>query len=103
MQTYNIRHKYRLHKVSAGETLYSIAQSYNTTEYNIKSLNKTDGDLQAGDMLYIGNLDRVLYIVKPADTLSSVAKKHDITETALCAFNSLTADSPLYIGQRVLV
>ena len=90
--------------VKPGDTLYSIAQSFNTSVDQIKLLNNLDNNtLSIGQQLQIPTTiieetDYVVYEVKPNDTLYSIARVYDTTVNAIKAYNNLTSDI-LNIGQ----
>ena len=98
-----------MYTVKAGDTLYKIAQKYNTTPQKIsdlnylKSTNITPGQVLRIPETYTKEEDMYLpsytnYIVKKGDTLYSIAKANNITTDILIKDNSLT-DNNLKIGQ----
>lgn len=95
--------------VKSGDSLWSIAQSYNTTVNTLKSLNGlTSNDLQIGQTLKLpGNIGETpvesnTYTVKAGDSLWSIANKYGITVNELKRLNNLTSDN-LTIGQALRV
>ena len=98
------------YNVKLGDTLYSIAKKYNTTVNKIKQLNNL-----LNDNLAIGqNLKLPLtiytevpttttnYIVKPGDTLYSIAREYNTTVNNIKSKNNLTSNL-LIVGQTLLV
>ena len=97
--------------VRAGDTLFSIANRFNTTVDAIKTLNNlTSNTLTIGQELLIpgegidetppsGN---IVYIVKAGDSLWSIAQKFNTTVEELRRINNLTSDT-LSIGQQLFV
>lgn len=89
--------------VKAGDTLYSIAQSFNTTVTNIKDLNNLyNNNLTIGQELIIPRnditeVDYVVYQVKKGDTLYSIAKEYNTKVSSIKSYNNLTSDN-LTIG-----
>lgn len=89
--------------VKAGDTLYSIAQSFNTTVTNIKDLNNLyNNNLTIGQELIIPRnditeVDYVVYQVKRGDTLYSIAKEYNTKVSSIKSYNNLTSDT-LTIG-----
>lgn len=90
--------------VKRGDTLYTIAQNYNTTVNQLKTLNNlTTNTLSIGQEIIIPTnaieeIDYVVYEVKPNDTLYSIARVYDTTVDAIKSYNNLASDM-LTIGQ----
>lgn len=88
--------------VQPGDSLWLIAQRYNTTVEAIKRLNGLTGDLLTiGQVLKIPvtqTPDYVEYIVRAGDTLWTLARRYGTTVEAIVALNGLTGDL-LTIGQ----
>lgn len=110
-----------MYTVKAGDSLYSIAQQYNTTVDKIKSDNKlTSNNLSIGQVLMIADKttdmtveecfgedevleeDYVIYVVKPGDNLYSIARKYDTTVSELKRLNNLTSNN-LSVGQELKI
>jgi LysM repeat protein len=107
----------RTHKVTAGETLFSISRLYDVSVDDIKSWNSLPGNsLSTGQELVIKKKSPVTETVtttvsKPVDgvhtvaskeTLYSVARQYDITVQQIRDWNNLTIDE-VKIGQTLLV
>lgn len=91
--------------VQKGDSLYSIANKYNTTVNEIKSLNNlTSNNLSIGQQLKIptnasGN---ITYTVQKGDNLYSIAKKYNTTVNEIKRKNNLTSNN-LSIGQQLII
>jgi membrane-bound lytic murein transglycosylase D len=94
------------HVVRQGDSLFNIAKRYGTTTEDIQRLNNLSGTgLTVGQVLKIvpaassaktaaPKPSQEVYLVRPGDTLYSIAKKHNITIERLLALNqSLPAAS----------
>lgn len=93
--------------VQKGDSLWSIANKFNTTVANLKSLNNLSTNLlQIGQKLKISatslNPTNEYYTVKKGDTLYSIASKNNLTVQELKDLNNLTSNN-LAIGQSLLI
>ena len=97
--------------VQNGDSLYKIAQKYNTTVNDIKSLNNLSSDaLMIGQTLKIptntsnsttsGN--NITYTVKSGDSLYKIAQRYNTTVNAIKSLNGLSSDN-ISIGQQLLI
>lgn len=86
--------------VQRGDTLYGIAQKFNTSVSELKSLNNLTSDiLNIGQVLRVpSNNTTNTYIVKKGDTLYSIAQQFNTTVDNLKKYNNLTSNT-LSIGQ----
>lgn len=93
--------------VKKGDSLYSIAQKYNTTVDELKKINGlTSNIINIGQVLKLPEKENIvdydLYIVKKGDTLYKIANNYNISVNELKKINNLTSDT-LSIGQELLV
>lgn len=97
--------------VKAGDTLYKIANEYNTTVNKIKELNNlTSNTLTIGQQLLIPSDNEPditpeetdIYIVQKGDSLWSISKKFNTTVNDLITLNNLSTIN-LQIGDSLLV
>ena len=95
VSTYNVR---------KGDTLYSIANKYNTTVDIIKDLNNlTTNQLSIGQILKLPPIQLMdTYLIKEGDTLYSIAKEYNTTVDRLKELNNLSSNT-LSIGQTLLI
>ena len=89
--------------VKEGDTLYNIADKYNTTVDYLKELNNLSKDtLSIGTLIKIPKTSEVIYIVKKGDTLWSIAKEYNTTVDKLKDINNLI-DNTLTVGQQIIL
>ena len=89
--------------VKLGDTLYSIANKYNTTVDEIKQLNNlTSNLLNVGQTLKIPSSNEVTYVVKSGDNLYSIANRYNTTVDEIKRKNNLTSNL-LSIGQILII
>lgn len=93
--------------VKSGDTLYALANKYNTTVNAIATLNNlSSNNLSIGQTLKIPISTQTptepTYIVKSGDTLYSIARKYNTTVSELISRNNLKT-SNLKIGQELII
>ena len=88
--------------VKKGDSLYSIAKSYNTSVSNIMNLNNlSTSNLSVGQVLKLTN-SNTIYTVKKGDSLYTISKKYNISIDAIKKKNNLTSNM-LSIGQKLIL
>lgn len=96
--------------VRAGDTLFSIARAHNLTATELMELNQ----LPAGSTLRIGQeltvarpqpstLPEGFHLVRPGDTIASIARTYSITPQQLLQFNGLAMDATIFVGQSLRI
>lgn len=90
--------------VKKGDSLYSIANKYNTSVEEIKKLNNlTTNNLSINQVLKIPSLsNNQTYIVKSGDNLYSIARKFNTTVDSIKSKNNLTSNL-LKVGQTLII
>ncbi|UTG99862.1 LysM peptidoglycan-binding domain-containing protein [Macrococcoides canis] len=90
------------HTVTQGESLWSIADKYDTTVERIKKINKLESDLilpnQKLEVLVKGK-----YEVQKGDTLEKIAKKFDANVADLKKWNKIKTNKDLKVGKLIVV
>jgi len=98
------------HKVTNGDTLWSISKQYNTPLKLILALN----NIKDKDILSIGQIikipqdkdnlpavDYTMHIVKKGETLWSIAQKYNLSVNLILTTNNLTNSELISIGQQI--
>ena len=95
--------------VQRGDTLYSIAEKFNTTVEELKKINNLSSNtLTIGQVLNIPSTvnppseETISYTVQRGDSLWSIANTYKTTVEKIKELNNLTSDS-LTIGQKLLI
>ncbi len=90
--------------VKKGDSLYAIANKYNTTVDELKKINNlTSTNLSIGQILKLPTKEsNNTYIVQPGDTLYRIATQNNTTVAAIKELNNLK-DNMLTIGQILLI
>ena len=95
--------------VKKGDSLWSIANKFNTTVKKLKEINKLSTDvLKIGQSLKISDVDEVipdeylLYTVKKGDTLWDIANLYNTTVDTLKNINNLS-NGNLTINQQIFI
>lgn len=87
-----------IHIVEQGDSIYSIANQYQTTIDELVQVNGLDRpeDLVIGQALVIPT---DIYTVQRGDSFYSIANRFDTTPQELANYNNLNPNTPLQIGQ----
>ena len=93
-----------MYTVQKGDTLWAIANKYNTTVDKIKSTNNLSSNaLKIGQFLIIpSSASYKEYIVKKGDSLWIIAKNYNTSVGKIKKLNNLSTDL-LQIGQKLLI
>jgi len=92
--------------VQKGDSLWTIAQKFNTTVDNLKNINNLKSDtLQIGQVLKISGTNKPTtntYTVQKGDSLWTIAQKFGTTVNGIKNVNNLKSDT-LQIGQQLTI
>ena len=96
-----------IYTVQSGDTLYKIANKYNTTVTELKNINNLSTNiLSIGQILQVPSQkseeSTTIYTVKSGDTLYKIANQHNTTVTELMSLNNLKSNL-LNIGQPLIL
>ncbi len=103
--------------VQPGDTLFSISRKYGINVGTLASANNLmiNSWLYVGQRLVIPNSEPAfspapvtpardtVYVVKPGDTLMTIAMRHGVRVSQLAAANGLAWTSWVYVGQRLTI
>lgn len=93
--------------VRSGNTLFGIAQFFQTTVDDILKYNNIANPSQifVGQTLQIpaGSAEIDYYVTRPGDTLWSIAQKNNSTVQRLTELNNLSNPNVIYPGQLIKV
>lgn len=92
------------HKVESGESLWKIADQYNTTVQDLIDINNLKTTvIQPKDVIYIDAVEESkTYTVVEGDTLSSIAKEFGVSINDLKGWNNLSSDL-IIIGNELSI
>jgi len=98
------------HKVTKGDTLWSITKQYNISLESILALNniKDKDTLSIGQIvkIYQDNLpaaDYTMYVVKKGESLWSIAQKYNLSVNLIFATNNIANSELISIGQEMKI
>ena len=75
------------YRVIKKENLLEIANRFKVSVFDIILENNLVREVEAGDLLIINKTDGLTYLVKPSDTIESIAKKFCTTREELLLKN----------------
>lgn len=103
------------YKVRSGDNLESIAKRYNTTVRKLVQVNKLPG---SGNLIYAGDTIRVpvprkaattraraarVHRVGPGDTLSEIAVRYRVSQTAIKRVNRIPRSNIVRLGETLVI
>ncbi|MBE6066993.1 MAG: LysM peptidoglycan-binding domain-containing protein [Clostridium lundense] len=94
----------QIHVVQPDQTLYGIANAYNTTVSQIVVAN----EIQNPDQLVVGQTLVIpvwgnFYTIRSGDTLSAIGQRFNIDYRELARINNISVDRPLQVGFRLFI
>lgn len=97
--------RYRMRR---GDTVYSLAKRYSTTQSNILAVNPGITDVKnipVGEIITIPlpPQNATIYTVRPGDTLYSIAQAQGTTVEQLMDYNFVPRDYTVYPGQQLII
>ncbi|AXI07511.1 LysM peptidoglycan-binding domain-containing protein [Oceanobacillus sp. 143] len=94
----------QIHVVAQGDSLFEIANTYNTSVTSIINANELDtpSELVVGQAIVIPIVGQ-FYFVQPGDTLYSIASSFGMTAQELARINNIGVNNPLSVGFRLYI
>lgn len=86
------------HEVEKGDSLWNIAEEYNTTVNELVEINELNTTTIQPKQLIV--IDNEKYVVEQGDTLSAISSEFDITVDNLKTWNDLKSDI-IVVGQEL--
>lgn len=89
-----------VYMVEMGEDLKSIAEKFHTTQQFLIAINNMDREVRAGEYIIVEKIDGLPYVVKPNDTIESIAKyDKEIVKT----IKNRNKIDKIYVGQKIYI
>jgi spore germination protein len=94
----------QIHVVQPGQSIFQIAQTYNSTVSAIVRANEVPNpnQLVAGQTLVIPIIGS-FYRVQPGDNLYSIARRYGINYQRLAQINGIPVNRPLPVGYKLYI
>jgi murein DD-endopeptidase MepM/ murein hydrolase activator NlpD len=91
--------------VQPGDTLQSIADSYNISINTLLWANDmtSSSTIKVGQSLTVLPIDGVLHVVKSGDTISGIAQTYKAQSDDIISYNDLANQDDIYIGDILIV
>ena len=93
--------KFDYYQVTINDNLNTISKKFNVTPNKVVR-NNTNVDFYEGEVVKIIYDDSNIYIVKPLETLSTIAEKYNTSVEELVKLNNLKS-TRLFIGQHLTI
>lgn len=93
------------YRVAPGDTLFQIAQTFNTTVAAIVQANQIPdpNQIQVGAVLTLPGWSQTSYTVRPGDTLYSIAGRFGVSLNLIAEVNQITDPSRIFPGQTLII
>ena len=99
---------FEIYKVGPGDTLESIAESFNISPSNLYQINGFNPDIILEEKMDIivpkvKNEYFSYYTIKEGDTLTKIANKYKTNPSLLAVLNGLNIDDYIYPNQTIVI
>ena len=93
-----------VYEVKKGDSLATVAKLFGVSKNTIIWANDLKSQtISQGDTLVILPMTGIKHVIKKGDTLPSIAKKYKADTEDISKFNGISVDSPLALGETILV
>ena len=92
--------------IGPGDTLYSLARTYDTTIEQLQNLNPNISPeyLQVGNTIKLSLADNLKYhILNPGESLWEIARQYDVNLQELIAYNNIYAPEQVMAGEIIVI
>lgn len=89
------------YRVQPNDTIQDLCKQFNTCKSNILR-NNSDLDLYAGEWIIVCENDFKIHVVKPVETLESIAQLYNLDQEKIIKDNNLKI-TKLFIGQQLKI
>ncbi|WP_421379323.1 peptidoglycan DD-metalloendopeptidase family protein [Bacillus salacetis] len=94
----------RIHTVQSGDTLWSIAQTYEVSTVEVIKQNELrDSTIIPGQQLVIADKRGKVHLVKQGETLFGIARQYNVSVEDLTGWNGLGKNEPILPAQELVV
>ena len=97
---------YKIYVVEEGDTLISIAATFNTTTEILNTINGKIPKIEKGTEIIVPNVTEIpfaIYKVKKGDSLYDIARRNDINYKDIILLNGLKEGEYIYPDQELLI
>ena len=91
----------QVYVVKKDESLFDICEGFKLNFDDVKKLNNIKKDVKENDVILLQEPKRNYYIVKPLDTIYSIANSLNLPVSTLIEKNNLTSNN-IFIGQKLI-
>lgn len=97
---------YQVYQTGMGETPESVAQKFNITLDELKSINNNlDDTIMTGTLLVVpsNNNNFIIYTIKKGDNIYSISQRYNVDPNMLLLLNGLKSNEYIYPGENLLI
>lgn len=88
------------YRVKGGDTLLSVSAKFTIPASVIIADNNLKSEIAEGDILYLRKTEGRVYLVKPSDTISEIAKSFNVKEEEILEKNKIPY---VFAGETIII